>query len=312
MRPRQILAQRFYLLTRRCLLRMFLLRPDDETNGVFLYCLGVALQRCGIQLMFALTMSNHHHVVLFDPDGRVVEFVEHLHKLVARAMNVARGRRDAFWAAEPPSMVYLPHVEDVIDKIVYAATNPVAAGLVEDVEDWPGVSTWEAFLTGQAIEVERPAVFFRKGGGMPEKVTIQIAPPEELGEASAVRATVSAMVSDRIAALAAERAAEGRTVLGAAAVCAQPWTATPATIEARRSVDPRVATRTSWARRLVIAMDRAFQAAYRLARKALLAGEPAVFPAGTYWLRRNARVAVATADPMPVFCVNGPAPIPIG
>jgi putative transposase len=59
-------------------------------------------------------------------------------------------------------------------------------------------------------------------------------------------------------------------------------------------------------------MGRAFQAAYRLARKALLAGEPTVFPAGTYWLRRNARVAVATADPMPVFCVNGPAPIPIG
>ncbi len=41
-------------------------------------------------------------------------------------------------------------------------------------------------------------------------------------------------------------------------------------------------------------------------------GEPALFPAGTYWLRRNARVTVATADPMPVFCVNGPAPIPIG
>jgi|JI10StandDraft_1071094.scaffolds.fasta_scaffold776538_1 hypothetical protein len=39
MRPRQILARRFYLLTRRCLLRMFLLRPDDETNGVYLYCL---------------------------------------------------------------------------------------------------------------------------------------------------------------------------------------------------------------------------------------------------------------------------------
>jgi putative transposase len=312
MRPRQILARRFYLLTRRCLLRMFLLRPDDETNGVYLYCLGLALERCGMRLVYAVAMSNHHHVVLFDPDGRVVEFVEHLHKLVARAMNVARGRRDAFWAAEAPSMVYLPHVEDVLDKIVYAATNPVAAKLVEEVEDWPGVSTWQAFLSGQPIEVARPSVFFREDGRMPEKVTLQIALPEELGEAAAVRATVAAMVSDRVAALAAERAAAGRTVLGAAAVCAQPWTATPATVEPRRSIDPRVATRTSWARRLVIAMDRAFQAAYRVARKAFLAGEPALFPAGTYWLRRNARVTVATADPMPVFCVNGPAPIPIG
>jgi hypothetical protein len=47
-------------------------------------------------------------------------------------------------------------------------------------------------------------------------------------------------------------------------------------------------------------------------RKAFLAGEPALFPAGTYWLRRNASVTVATAEPMPVFCVNGPVPIPIG
>jgi hypothetical protein len=150
----------------------------------------------------------------------VVEFVEHLHNLVARAMNVARGRRDAFWAAEAPSMVYQPHVEDVLDKIVYAATNPVAAELVEEVEDWLGVSTWQAFLSGQPIEVARPAVFFREGGRMPEKVTLQISLPEELGEAAAVRATVAAMVADRVAALAAERAAAGRTVLGAAAVCA--------------------------------------------------------------------------------------------
>jgi hypothetical protein len=100
--------------------------------------------------------------------------------------------------------------------------------------------------------------------------------------------------------LAAERAAAGRTVLGAAAVCAQPWTATPATVEPRRSIDPRVATRTSWALRLVItirraavsqpstacadvtpvssmayvALVRAFQAAYRVARKALSPARP--------------------------------------
>ena len=67
MRPRQILARRFYLLTRRCLLRMFLLRPDDETNGVYLYCLGLALERCGMRLVYAVAMSNHHHVVLLDP-----------------------------------------------------------------------------------------------------------------------------------------------------------------------------------------------------------------------------------------------------
>jgi hypothetical protein len=33
--PREILPNSFYLLNRRCTQRMFLLRPDDETNNAF-------------------------------------------------------------------------------------------------------------------------------------------------------------------------------------------------------------------------------------------------------------------------------------
>jgi len=36
---RQVLPRQFYLITRRCAQRQFLLRPDTATNNAFLYCL---------------------------------------------------------------------------------------------------------------------------------------------------------------------------------------------------------------------------------------------------------------------------------
>ena len=105
------------------------------------------------------------------------------------------------------------------------ATNLVAAGLVglvEKVEAWPGVSTWQAFLSGQPIEVARTSSSFREDGHLPEKVTRQVSLPEELGEAAAVRATVAAMVSDRVATLAAGRAAAGRRAPRAHRVARRP------------------------------------------------------------------------------------------
>ncbi len=47
MLPRQVLPRQFYLITRRCAQRQFLLHPDAATNNAFLYCLIVAALRCG-------------------------------------------------------------------------------------------------------------------------------------------------------------------------------------------------------------------------------------------------------------------------
>jgi hypothetical protein len=38
MPPRQVLPRQFYLITRRCAQREFLLRPDQATNNAFRYC----------------------------------------------------------------------------------------------------------------------------------------------------------------------------------------------------------------------------------------------------------------------------------
>lgn len=68
--PRQVLPGQFYLVTRRCTQRQFLLRPDRETNNAFTYCLVEAAQRCAISVLLPCAMWNHYHAVIFDPSGR--------------------------------------------------------------------------------------------------------------------------------------------------------------------------------------------------------------------------------------------------
>ena len=43
--PRQVVAGRAYMLTRRCAERRFFLRPSKETNNAYVYCVAVAAQR---------------------------------------------------------------------------------------------------------------------------------------------------------------------------------------------------------------------------------------------------------------------------
>ena len=47
-------------------------------------------------------------------------------------------------------------VDDLMHKIVYSATNPVTAGLVARVDQWPGVNTLKALLEKRPIVVREP------------------------------------------------------------------------------------------------------------------------------------------------------------
>jgi hypothetical protein len=80
-----VLPRQFYLITRRCTQRQFLLRPDGPTNNAFLYCQIDAALRCDIDVLLPCAMSNHYHVVIYDRAGRYPEFIEHFHKLLLEA-----------------------------------------------------------------------------------------------------------------------------------------------------------------------------------------------------------------------------------
>ncbi len=99
-KPRQVLPGQFYQLTRRCTQRQFLLRPDEETNNAFIYCLVEAAMRFQIDVLLPIAMSHHHHTELYDRYGNIPQFTEHFHKMLPKCMNARWGRWENFRAAE--------------------------------------------------------------------------------------------------------------------------------------------------------------------------------------------------------------------
>jgi putative transposase len=281
------------MITRRCTQRQFLLRPDPDTNNAFIYCLAVAVQRSGVWPIFTAAESNHHHTGIYDPLGTYPDFLEHFHKLLAKCMNALRGRWENFWSSEQTSVLRLVDTADVLEKMVYALTNPVKDNLVAKVTDWPGVNAFEALVSGGSLTAVRPAHFFREDGPMPETVTLTFSRPpvfegmshEEFTDMLRVR--VQAAEADT----GAKRQATGMRILGRKAILDQDWRESPSSHEPRRGLNPRVAAKNKWSRIEALQRNKEFGTVYSRAFEAFRNGiKDVLFPAGTYWLRRFAAV----------------------
>ena len=240
--PRRIVPGRVYMVTRRCTQRQFLLRPDRETTNAFTYCPALAAQRTEIRVLAFLAHSNHHHTVVVDTRGRMPEFLELFHKLVAKHQNALRGGWETFWASEATSVVELVGPEDILAKMTCTLTNPVKDGLIDRADQWPGASSLFANLDDRPVCTRRPSRFFRKDGNLPEWVTLEVERPpgfDHLGLAE-----WRALLGERIRAVESsardQRGVEGRRILGQAEVIRQRPTDRPGSREARQGLNPRV------------------------------------------------------------------------
>lgn len=298
--PRAVVPGRTYLITRRCQQRMFLLRPDAEVNNAYVYCLALAAQQCEIEVVMTCAMSNHHHTVIHDPKGRYPEFCERFHKLIARCLNVHWGRHENLWSSQQVSVVWLVGNADIVDKIVYAALNPVNADCVQHATEWPGVNGYGALIADEPLVATRPRFFFRQGkrSELPERLELHFVLPERLGNPALVRRRIAELVEAGEQERRELRRVYKRRVLGAAAVLATSHTYCATQGEEDDDRSPRVAARDKEERVRALRANQEFVAAYREARAALLVrrrarrSAPVTFPYGTWWLRRNVAVPV--------------------
>jgi REP element-mobilizing transposase RayT len=286
--PRQILPGQLYLLTRRCTQRQYLLRPDETTTQIFLYTLGEAAARFGVELIAWHASSNHYHAVVYDPSGNLPLFLERFHKLCARALNARWKRWENFWAAEATCAVRLIEDADVLDKVVYALANPVTDHLVDRVFDWPGASSLRyTAAVPRTITVARPRIFFRETGPLPEKVTLVVAaPPAHRDDRGAWAARVHEAVRDKERAAREERLATGGRVAGRRRILAASAFDRPTTHEPRGNLRPHVACLNRERRIRELVALRRFRVAHAEARRQFAAGQRDVlFPAGTFQMR---------------------------
>ena len=245
-------------------------------TGIFEYLLALACARYGVRLHAFVCMSNHYHLVVTDTQGRLPAFAQYLNSLLARSVNRARGRWEAFWTRESYSAVELLGAEDVLEKMVYTLANPVRAGLVGRARGWGG-ATSAGMRLGARRAISRPAGFFEDT--MPETAVLELSAPEQLeGGALGER------LRRRVAEVEEEiREQLGRRPLGMRAVLRRDWNSSPGTRAPRRELKPRFAARCVAVRVAAIAEFERWVDEYRRALGRFVGGDRGVeWPLGTY------------------------------
>jgi putative transposase len=285
--PRRVLPGTVYLITRRCSERRFFLRPSKVINEIFLYVLALAAHRHGVLVHAFCVLSNHAHLIITDPQGRLPAFMQYLDSLVARAVNASLGRFEGFWATDGSYSAVEPlDAEDVLAKTAYVLANPVAAGLVRRGAQWPGLWTAPEQIGATKLTARRPKAFFDPKGYLPETVELELSAPPGFASAAEFRALLSAALQDLEQKHHQEISAQGRRFLGVARVLAQNPFARPNAGEPRFELKPRIAARDKWRRIEGILRLKSFVHEYRQALARWSSGaRHVVFPAGTYLLR---------------------------
>jgi putative transposase len=292
--PRCVLPGRTYLISRRCLGRRFLLRPDDALSNAFVYCLALAADKHGVSVHALCAMSNHYHLVITDTDGVLPHFMAWLNRQLAMCVKRLRRWDEVVWEPNVAySAVELEGVSEVLDKAAYVLLNPVSAALVRSPERWPGaLSTVDRLRIGY-MRATRPSVWFANDA--PESVSLELTPPPCFADSPGYCRALDRLLQTRASLLRAELQRQGRSFLGRVRLRKTAFVARPTKKKEALGLNPvfSALTRKAW----IAAVERlrAFRLAYRAAYRAWRNGDRGVeFPAGTWWVVRYAGALAVT------------------
>jgi REP element-mobilizing transposase RayT len=103
-----------------------------------------------VKICHFLFMANHFHMLLAvsNPD-HLPAFVGYIKAETSHAINLLLGRqKKTIWCEGYDSPIILD-VRTVLRYLRYIYLNPVEAGLVNSIDEYPGVSSWQMFKTGK-------------------------------------------------------------------------------------------------------------------------------------------------------------------
>ena len=283
------------MVTRRTHRRELLLRPGRLTDQTLEYLLAVFIKEHELLLHAITVLSNHHHTVVTDPKGAIVDFTRDFHSFIARNLNATFGEFESVWSSTQTSLVSLEGDEAIVDKIAYTLSNPVSSFLVREAIKWPGIRrAWPA----APRTIKRPPGIFADDERWPAEVTLELTRPpcfdnlddEALAELIALRCESKEQDARDKA------ARQGIEFLGRRAVRRQRRRSRPHGREPRFGISPRLACKDKWRRIERLQANKVWQARYASCRKRWVAGERDVeFPYGTYLMRVRFGVRIAAA-----------------
>lgn len=282
---RQIIPGSIYLVTRRCSERRYFLKPTRSVTHHVSYLLAEACERHDVRLLGAIQMSNHLHLVVHDVHGRLPAFMQRLHSLIARSVNVLHGRDEGFWDIRQAGVTELCDPDAVLDTLAYVACNPVTARLVRNGRDWRGLRTAPGACAAPPVRITRPQGLFSDDGSMPASVEMKVYVPPTHAHLSpgAFAQLLGARVRERERAVHEAAARDGLGFGKPSSAERVRWWEAPAKTEDKRGIRPRVIARSTSQRVAVLSRIALFEAAYATSLARFRRGRRAeTFPGGTW------------------------------
>ena len=233
MPARPVPPGRTLAMERRTTRRYFLLRPDADRTSQRLvyYLLAVISARHGIIVHAVVQMSTHWHVIVTDPRGVLPEFLAEMHRVMAHCFKRHRDWSEELFNKSQTSVGDIETVGGALRKLAYLMCNPIAAGMVETLEAYPGALTLPKQIGRHTLSLTRPDnTYLRNERLWPKTATLKFEVPKVLLDAYGPEGARRA-IAEKTEAMAQEirkkRAANGLGYLGADAVCAAPVTMQP-------------------------------------------------------------------------------------
>ncbi|MFT7625059.1 MAG: putative transposase [Myxococcota bacterium] len=301
-RARPIEPSDLWFVTARCHHRRFRLRPRAWLLQLLEYLLAVGALRFGILPVAIYVASNHYHLVVEDPEGRLPDFTQWFNSLVARFVNAKQGESDAVWSAAGPHCALLVDAGGVEAAIVYSLSNPVKDGLVEHGRDWPGLRTCPQDWWRRPKTVRRPTDFFRQNGPLPAEATLRWHVPSTHRQLSPMEfgQYIAARLGRSEAEHRASHKAAGRTPAGAHRVVSVDYEDRAGSVESRATRPSEVIAGDPARYRAAVDRLDGFREAYDNARLEWLAGNRSlIWPSGTWQMHRRHRVRRHPPPPAP-------------
>ena len=151
---------------RRTTRRYFLLKPCEagRVKNLFWYALAVTAEKHNIEIVAAVVMSTHIHLIIIDHEARRPHFYRDFFRIFALGIKAIRGWPEEVFNKLRPTEHDLMNNDAIIKATSYLIGNPPAAGAVRFAREWPGAKTRPSDLGKRFIVTRRPADFFEALG----------------------------------------------------------------------------------------------------------------------------------------------------
>jgi hypothetical protein len=124
------------------------LPPTETTNQLLTGILARTQRDEKVTLCNFVEMVSHaHQLVIPDKPSQQVKFYMEYQKKVSDTVRKLTKRRQLNLWEKRPSAPRIGRLEDAISRHIYIFCNPAKAGLVESIDEYPGLSSWNAFKT---------------------------------------------------------------------------------------------------------------------------------------------------------------------